>query len=99
MNTETDNVKDMQLPRELDRLAEAMAENVHDTWMQGRLEQGWKFGNERNDERKEHPCLVPYGQLPESEKEFDRKTAEATLKFILKAGFRISPAGNTERDI
>lgn len=79
----------IELPIELDELIEKMAENVHDVWAKGRIEQGWRYGKERNDALKIHPCLVPYDALPEEEKEYDRRTAIETLKFILTSGFRI----------
>lgn len=83
------DVSDVALPRELERLAEALAANVHDTWARGRLDQGWRWGAERNDARKENPCLVPYDELPDCEKEYDRATATSTLKAISKMGFKI----------
>lgn len=82
-------VSDVTLPRELDDLVEALAGNVHDTWARGRLDQGWRWGRERNDTKKENPCLVPYDQLPDVEKEYDRATAISTLKVITKMGFKI----------
>lgn len=84
--SETDNYG---LPKELLPLAEMMAENVHDVWMKTRLEQGWTYGPERNDAEKKHPCLVPYDELPEEEKIYDRNTSIETLKFIIRHGFRI----------
>ncbi len=78
------------LPPDLDALLEYLARNVHEVWAQLRLEQGWVYGPTRDDERKEHPCLVPYEDLPESEKDFDRGTTAETLKAILALGFRIS---------
>lgn len=77
------------LPAALEPLREALAESIHDTWSAGRLAEGWRWGPERDDANKLHPCLVPYDQLPESEKEYDRRTAEATLRFILSRGFRV----------
>ena len=74
------------LPGELAALTERLAENTHELWAQERLVQGWKLGPERNDERKEHPCLVPYSELPESEKQFDRETAMGALKAIVSLG-------------
>ena len=56
------------------------------------MEQGWTYGEERNDALKHHPCLIPYEELPESEKEYDRDTALGTLKLICKLGFKISKA-------
>lgn len=80
---------DIELPKELEMLVEKMARNVHEVWAETRIRQGWTYGPERNDELRTHPCLVPYEQLPESEKEYDRNTCIDTLKFILKQGFRI----------
>ncbi len=83
------DTSDVRLPNELEELVENMAKNVHEVWAQGRIEQGWTYGEERNDALKQHPCLVPYEDLPESEKEYDRNTAVSTLKLILKLGFTI----------
>lgn len=80
---------DVELGQELEALVEAMAKNVHDVWAQTRIEQGWRYGVQRNDAEKLHPCLVPYEELPESEKEYDRNTAVSTLKLIKKLGFDI----------
>ena len=54
-----------------------------------RIAQGWRFGPERNDARKEHPCLIPYEELPEEERTYDRQTALETLKLIEHLGFEI----------
>ena len=78
------------LPEELKPLAEEMAKNVHEIWSQTRISQGWTYGPERNDAEKKHPCLVPYEELPEEEKVYDRNSSIETLKFILKAGFDIT---------
>lgn len=83
------NINNIELPAGLNDLIEALAENVHDQWALGRINDGWKYGPERNDKEKLHPCLVPYNKLPESEKEYDRNTAIATLKLIRKLGFDI----------
>ena len=79
----------VMLPKELESLVELMAKNNHDVWAKERIAQGWTFGAERNDSLKTHPCLVPYEQLPEEEKVYDRNTSIQTLKFILAQGFEI----------
>lgn len=79
----------IELPEQLMLLAEQMAENVHEIWAATRIEQGWTYGPERNDALKHHPCLVPYSELPESEKVYDRNTSIETLKFILAKGWMI----------
>jgi hypothetical protein len=78
------------LPAELLPLVEARAKNVHEVWSEGRINEGWSYGPERNDALRRHPCLVPYEQLPESEKDYDRHTALSTIQFILQKGFTIS---------
>ena len=70
-------------------LTEKLAENTHDVWAKGRIEQGWKYGKTRDDNNKLHPCLIPYSELPESEKEYDRNTALETIKLIQKLGYFI----------
>lgn len=84
------DTSDIQLPEELNALVEQMAKNVHDVWAQSRIEQGWTYGEERSDVLKQNPCLVPYEELSDEEKEYDRSTALETLKLISKLGFRIT---------
>ena len=79
----------VELPRELEMLVEQMSKNVHEVWAETRIRQGWTYGEQRNDELKTHPCLIPYEELPESEKDYDRNTSIGTLKLIMKLGFKI----------
>ena len=81
---------DVMLPVELEQLVEEMSKNVHEVWAETRIKQGWTYGEQRNDELKTHPCLVPYEDLSEEEKEYDRNTSIGTLKLIMKLGFKIS---------
>ena len=83
------DTSDIQLPEVLSELVEQMAKNVHEVWAQSRMEQGWTWGEERSDALKQHPCLVPYEELPEVEKAYDRDTALGTLKLICKLGLKI----------
>lgn len=83
------DTSDVSLPESLAPLIEALAKNVHDTWAKGRMYDGWTYGPVRDDAKKQHPCLVPYCELPESEKAYDRETAVSTLKFICKKGYFI----------
>lgn len=73
----------------LTELMEAIAKNVHDIWAAGRIADGWTYGEKRDDEKKTTPCMVPYEELPESEKEYDRNTAMETLKLIIAMGYKI----------
>lgn len=79
----------IELPPELSELAERMAQNVHEVWSAGRMADGWTYGPERDDNHKKHPCLVPYEDLSERERDFDRNTSQETLKLIVKLGFKI----------
>jgi len=80
----------INLPQDLMDLGEQIAKNVHDVWAAGRIKDGWTYGPVRDDASKQHPCLVPYEELPEGEKEYDRNTAQETLRLIMKLGFKIS---------
>ena len=84
------NTQGILLPHELELLAEDIAKNVHEVWAAGRMKEGWSYGTERNDAAKKHPGLVPYEELSESEKEYDRNTSINTLKLIVKLGFKIT---------
>lgn len=83
------DTSDVKLPAALEQLVEKMSKNVHEVWSETRIQQGWTYGEQRNDELKTHPCLVPYEDLPEEEKEYDRNTSIGTLKLIMKLGFKI----------
>lgn len=80
----------VNVPEDLAALAEQLAKNTHEVWALGRMSQGWVYGPERNDADKTHPCLVPYEDLPESEKEYDRHTSLEALKVILSLGYKLS---------
>jgi ryanodine receptor 2 len=83
------DTSDIRLSEDLLRLTEQIAANVHDIWSAGRIAEGWQYGETRDDVRKLHPCLVPYDELPENEKEYDRNTAMETLKTIILLEFNI----------
>ena len=80
------------LTGELSALTEVLAKNAHDTWARQRFSEGWRYGPQRDDAKKEHPDLVPYEDLPESEKEYDRSAAMQTLKAIIALGYHIEKA-------
>lgn len=82
----------VQLSDDLLELTEHLAENAHDNWAMLRVNQGWTWGSKRDDDAKKHPDLIPYGELPDSEKEYDRKSAMETLKAIIALGYKIKRA-------
>jgi RyR domain-containing protein len=73
----------------LQSLLEGLAHNAHEIWAQQRLRDGWTYGAHRDDVKRTHPGLVPYENLSESEKEYDRVMVNETLKTILALGYRI----------
>ncbi len=83
------NTDDIQISDSLTDLIEILAKDVHEKWALGRMADGWQYGAERDDQAKLHPCLVPYEELPESEKEYDRNTVKVTLKLVQKLGYEI----------
>lgn len=87
------NLKNVELPEEIDELREAIAENAHDRWALERQSEGWTFGPKRDDSKLETPDMVPYSQLPESEKQYDRVMAEDTLKLLVALGYKIEKNG------
>ena len=80
---------DVTLSDDILHLREKLARHAHDVWAQERLRVGWTYGPRRDDDKRQHPCLVPYEQLPESEKQFDRNAAFETLRAIIALGYRI----------
>ena len=85
------------LSPELAALTERLAENAHDLWAAQRLKDGWTQGAKRDDAAKQHPCLVPYAQLPESEKEYDRQAAMGTLKAMVALGYNLTAYENISK--
>ena len=83
------NLDEIVLPEDLLALTEQIAQNVHEVWAASRIAQGWTYGPVRDDEKKQTPCLVPYADLPEVEKAYDRDTAMETLKLIVSLGYDI----------
>lgn len=84
------DTSDIVLSEDLQNLCEKLAENTHEVWAKGRIDDGWTYGTSRNDEKKQTPCLVPYSDLSESEKAYDRNTVIQALKLIQKFGYVIT---------
>lgn len=83
------DTSDIVLSDDLIALTEKIAANVHDVWAVERINEGWTYGECMDPIAKTTPCLIPYNDLPESEKEYDRNTAMETLKLISKLGYKI----------
>ena len=83
------NLDDIVLTDDLLELQEAIAENAHEVWAAARKQEGWTYGKVRNDALKQHPDLLPYSALSDSEKEYDRIMAFNTIKLVQKLGWKI----------
>lgn len=79
---------------------EILAEAEHNGWMVERMLAGWKFGRQRDDSKKRHPLIIPYNQLSEAEKGYDRETITGKpapdgqeqfgyVDIVKTAGFRV----------
>lgn len=83
------DTKNIDLPSDLKPLVELIAKNVHDVWAKQRIKEGWVYGEKKDSEKKTTPCLVPYEELSEEEKDYDRHTALETIKVVLKLGYKV----------
>lgn len=79
----------VRLPPEVLALAELLAKNTHDIWAKARMEEGWTCGPARSDADRTNPCLVPYEELPDSEKEYDRRINQELLAALYALGYRV----------
>lgn len=91
------DLSQVELPEGYDELREAIAEIAHDRWALERQSEGWTYGYKRDDSKLENPDMVPYSQLPESEKQYDRLMAEETLKFLISLGYKIEKMAENSR--
>lgn len=83
------DLSDVEIEDELTELREAIAENAHEVWAYNRKKEGWRYGPKRNDEKKLHPDMTAYSQLPDSERQYDRDMAVNTIKLVKKLGWDI----------
>lgn len=83
------NLDSVALSDDLLQLREAIAENAHDVWAVARMNEGWRYGEQRDDIKRYHPDLIPYSALSDSEKEYDRLMAINTIKLVKKLGYEI----------
>ncbi len=83
------DTSDVVVGKDIMELAEKLAENTHEVWAQGKLDDGWAYGETLDREKKTHPLLIPYDELTEGDKDYDRRTSLETLKLLIKLGYRI----------
>jgi class 3 adenylate cyclase len=92
-----DAERDLSRPN-IQEILEPLAAKVHEAWVHQRKAEGWTWGKVHNGDLKQHPCLVEYEQLPESEKEVDRRTARTSIQGLLDLGFEILPPKRKQTD-
>ena len=81
------DLSDVELSEDLNELREAIAENAHEVWAANRQRDGWTYGPQRDDRLKQTPNMVPYSELDDSEKHYDREMAMNTIKLLKKLGY------------
>lgn len=86
-NGQSNQRENAAIPSDFLPYLEKIAEGVHNCWAECRLREGWRYGEKYDQSQKLHPCLIPYGQLPESEKEYDRRTSQYTMGICRKSRF------------
>ena len=81
------NWRPQQFAEEIELLAQA----EHDRWNASKRQQGYTYapGDKRDVEPRTHPCLLPWSELPEHERDKDRITVRAIPEFLETAGFRV----------
>ncbi|XP_048224577.1 ryanodine receptor 1 isoform X2 [Perognathus longimembris pacificus] len=86
------------LPPHLERIREKLAENIHELWALTRIEQGWTYGQVRDDNKRLHPCLVDFHSLPEPERNYNLQMSGETLKTLLALGCHVGMADEKAED-
>ncbi|XP_056888735.1 ryanodine receptor 2 isoform X2 [Takifugu flavidus] len=77
------------LPPNLERIREKLAENIHELWVMNKIELGWTYGTERDDGKRQHPCLVEFSKLPDQEHNYNLQMSQETLKTLLALGCHV----------
>ena len=86
----------VKIPEGIMIIADDLAKNIHEVWANRRVAEGWEYGTEHQYVLKKHPSLVPYEELPESEKDYDRNTALETIRYLLSHGYEIVQKSNNK---
>ncbi|XP_074541840.1 ryanodine receptor 3 isoform X7 [Halichoeres trimaculatus] len=78
------------LPPHLDNVRDKLAENIHELWGMNKIELGWTYGKVRDDNKRQHPCLVDFAKLPETERNYNVQMSSETLKTLLALGCHVA---------
>ncbi|TGZ67043.1 hypothetical protein CRM22_004998 [Opisthorchis felineus] len=80
----------IQLPSNVEVFRDRLAENLHDMWSMRKIDQGWKYGERRDDQRGLHPCLTTFAKLPPQDRQYNVTLAYETLRTIVGLGYNIT---------
>uniref|UniRef100_A0A8C8D3B2 Ryanodine receptor 3 n=1 Tax=Oncorhynchus tshawytscha TaxID=74940 RepID=A0A8C8D3B2_ONCTS len=84
----------------LEKVRDRLAENIHELWAMNKIELGWSYGKIRDDNKRQHPCLVDFPRLPETEKNYNLQMSTETLKTLLALGCHVVQVNaNAEEDL
>nr|XP_055028682.1 ryanodine receptor 3 isoform X6 [Misgurnus anguillicaudatus] len=88
------------MPPHLEKVRDRLAENIHELWGMNKIEVGWSYGKIREDNKRQHPCLVDFSKLPETEKSYNIQMSTETLKTLLALGCHVVQMKiNAEEDL
>ncbi|XP_047657475.1 ryanodine receptor 3 isoform X4 [Tachysurus fulvidraco] len=94
------NTSQTVLPPHLENVRNKLAENIHELWGMNKIELGWTYGKVRDDNKRQHPCLVDFSKLPETEKNYNLQMSTETLKTLLALGCHVVQINvNAEDDL
>lgn len=96
-NPQPVDLSHVQLPEGMDSLRELLAAHNHDTWAANKMSprNGYVYGKETNDQADPptHCDLIPYEDLDDEKKKWDRDTAEASIRLLIHLGYTITKGG------
>ena len=74
----------------MENIRDKLAENIHEMWAVSKIENGWVFGERRDDELLVNPCLTQFQNLPQAEQRYNIQLALQTLRTVIALGYTIS---------
>ncbi|CAL8106014.1 unnamed protein product [Calicophoron daubneyi] len=80
----------IQLQPNVEMVRDRLAENLHDMWSMRKIDQGWRYGERRDDQRGLHPCLINFTKLPGPDRQYNVTLAYETLRTIVGLGYNIN---------
>ncbi|XP_061097426.1 ryanodine receptor 3-like isoform X2 [Conger conger] len=88
------------MPPHLENVRDKLAENIHELWGMNKIELGWSYGKIRDDNKRQHPCLVDFSKLPDTERNYNTQMSTETLKTLLALGCHVVQVNvNAEDDL